>query len=213
VNVPDVPGRALDPDDRRAASLQRLLASRERLRSALGPQRPRKGSNDTSATGGVLNRVRAWWQMLSGDSGAAVFSTAAKLLEDWWARQPLRNSAEQLGQAVLGEVEPWVRRRPVAAVVLAMCAGAAVAAVRPWRWGLVQSQSQRASRTFKRWAVSQLLRAPVQMAIAGALTTWLSQRQQPDDRAPGPDVPMQEAERGAAAPSNTPAPVDRRYHT
>jgi hypothetical protein len=168
----------LDPDDLRREPLQRLMASRARLRAELIPARRFGAAASSSMEGDLPRRARALWRLLISRQGAgAVFSSAASLLKTWWVRQPWHATSELLGHAVVEEVSPWVRRHPVAAVALGAGAGAAVAMVRPWRWQVVNAQSRRMGRSVGRWAVHQLTQAPVQMAIAAAIATWLERRQ------------------------------------
>lgn len=169
------------PDDHRLQSLQRLMASRARLRAVLIPQGRYAGSGTPSGAHGDLpGRARALWRLVvSRSSGGAIFSTAASLLRSWWVRQPWHTTTELLGHAVVGEVSPWVRRNPITAIALGACAGAAVAALRPWRWRALRSQTRVMGKSVGRWAVHQLTQVPMQMALAAAVAAWLEQRQSP----------------------------------
>jgi hypothetical protein len=176
------PDTALEPDDHRLQPLQRLMASRARLRATLIPSDRYGASGKRPGAGGSLvRRARAVWRLIvSRSAGGAVFSTAASLLRNWWVRQPWHATTELLSHAVAREVSPWVKRNPVTAVALGACAGAALAAARPWRWQAVSSQRRLMSRSVGRWAVSQLTQAPVQMALAAAVAAWLEKRHPPD---------------------------------
>lgn len=189
----DAAGSTFDSDDQRREPLKRLMASRARLRAELIPARRFGAAGKPETTEGDLSgRVRALWGLLvSRGPGRAVFTGAAGLLRSWWVRQPWHATTELLGHAVAGEVSPWVRRHPVAAVTLGAFAGAAVAVARPWRWHVVGSQSRVMGRSLGRWTVGQLTQPPVQMALAAALATWLERRQSSSSYAQGPRSAME----------------------
>jgi hypothetical protein len=177
MNVPATADTPLDVDDQRRAPLQRLMASRARLRAELIPARRSGSAAPPSMAGDLPRRARALWRLLlSRGSGGAVFSSVANLLKTWWVHQPWHPTTEVLGHALAVEVSPWVRRHPVAAVVWGAGAGAAVAMARPWRWRIVNAQGRRWGLSAGRWAVHQLTQAPVQIAIAAALASWLERR-------------------------------------
>lgn len=169
---------SLEPDDHRQHSLQRLMASRSRLRAALIPAHSQGGAAEHSGThGSIANRARALWRLvMTRSAGGSVLSTAATLLRSWWERQPWHATTALLSDAVGREVSPWVKRNPLTAVALGACAGAAVAMARPWRSELVHSQTHHMGRSAGRWMFSQLTSAPMQMALAAAVAAWLEQR-------------------------------------
>lgn len=192
----------LEPDDHRLHSLQRLMASRVRLRAALIPANSHRGSAaHAGADGSIASRARALWRLvMTRSTGGSVVSTAATLLSSWWVRQPWHATTALLSDAVGREVSPWVKRNPLTAVALGACAGAAIAMARPWRSELVHSQTRIMGRSAGRWMFSQLTTAPMQMALAAAVAAWLEQRQTPDAGVSPPDATADADARGAARP-------------
>ncbi len=163
----------LDDDDHRVAALQRLRASRERLHLAIDPGRAHHHAADMDDVG-VPRRARAVWRLLMRrGADRAFFSTAASLLQSWWVRQPWYATTRVLGDAAADRAAPWVRRHPVQAIALGVLAGAALAAARPWRWRIVSQRSRLVASSVVRWGVHQLMQAPVKLAIAAAVASWL----------------------------------------
>jgi hypothetical protein len=62
-----------------------------------------------------------------------LFATATRALRLWWRRHPARPVVDIASDAGAQALTPLVRRHPVAALALAMAAGAAMVVWRPWR--------------------------------------------------------------------------------
>jgi len=113
------------------SACERLARSRERLQQALrdvglvpkggGPQRPQP--LDTFAT--------EWLTQLKTLPGANLLAT---LIGDWWARQPLRVVIGLVAETAKVALQPIAQRHPFRLVTIAAVAGAALVALRPWRW-------------------------------------------------------------------------------
>jgi hypothetical protein len=170
----------LTPPDAAQTALQRLAASRDRLRAALLPRTADGGGGGVQgdrphAARGLFKRLRAVLRAAPAHSaGRAAFDLLAREARRWWTRQPWHASAEVLGQAAIDSIGPLVRRHPAAAVAIAAAAGAALASVRPWRWRAVSTRVEPMGRQFGAWAWQQVQQAPVQVALASALAAWLN---------------------------------------
>ncbi len=62
-----------------------------------------------------------------------LFDTATRALRLWWRRHPARPVVDIASDAGAQALKPLVRTHPVAAIALAMAAGAAMVVWRPWR--------------------------------------------------------------------------------
>lgn len=62
-----------------------------------------------------------------------LFATATRALRLWWRRHPARPVVDIASDAGAQALKPLVRTHPVAAIALAMAAGAAMVVWRPWR--------------------------------------------------------------------------------
>lgn len=104
-------------------ALQRLAASRASIDAELRKmQSPDDGSSPPS--GGAASG----WPF-----SMPVFDTATRALRLWWRRHPARPVVDIASDAGAQALKPLVRTHPVAAVALAMAAGAAMVVWRPWR--------------------------------------------------------------------------------
>jgi hypothetical protein len=190
----DVPS----PSQRKALALQRLEASRSQLILQIYPQ-PTPKSKTTSETPGS-GPSEAVWKGVDGlmsriqrnGLATAVWRTARALSRRWWNRQPWHSSVELITSTLAHEAQPIVRRHPWASLAAAAVAGAAVATALPWATRSIQTRVRPWRDNFGSMVWQQLAQAPVQMAITGALTAWLteiSQRSQsatPASQQPSP---------------------------
>ncbi len=110
------------------AALQRLAASRAtidaELRKLQGPPIEDEAAApalDEGRAPGLVSAVASW------------FETLSRGLRLWWRRHPARPVVEIAADAGALALKPLVRTHPVAAVSLAMAAGAAMVVWRPWR--------------------------------------------------------------------------------
>lgn len=170
-------------------ALARIEASRSRLRAAMIPA-PQAHASFDDGYKTASRRWRALWRLLrSKGSLQAVVETASMAMRGWWRHQPWYPTTAVVAGAVAREAKPFIRQNPIATVAVAATLGAAAAMARPWRWGLVNSQSRQAMRGLGRWGLGQLMQAPVQMAIATALAGWISQQRERPASAPDAGQP------------------------
>lgn len=134
---------------------ERLELSRARLRVAMLPV-PRVTQRLSDAT------TPRWLARLKALPGIGL---VADTVQGWWSRHPLRSVTEVAAQASSTLVGPFAQRRPLALVLAAAVAGAALAWGRPRRWlfrsalfaGLVP---QLAARIVSRLPVETWLKHP-----------------------------------------------------
>lgn len=154
-----------------ARALARLNASRQRLRQELLPEADDDPAANDSHGGLPLPRklkamFRHWRFKLRH---MPVAGMALGALQTWWHQHPLRMPGEALGSELRHSVVPLVRKHPVATVLVASAAGAALVAWRPWRWPVVARQIKPIPRSFGRWIVGQL----AQPAVQSMLAAWM----------------------------------------
>lgn len=182
-----------------ARALARLNASRRRLRRELLPPEPDHLPREDGGGPPLPRRMRAMfrhWKYKFRHS--ALGGMALTAFQTWWHDHPLRVPGEALSSELRGAVVPLVRRHPVATVLLASAAGAALVAWKPWRWPVVARHVQPLPRSFGRWAMAQLSSPAVQSILATWLMSSFSHKNraepEPDDEMPG------DAAAGDAAP-------------
>ncbi len=116
---------------------ERLQASREALqawiRATYHPQqadsRPPPHQAESEA------RDPGWLGMVADSITEVPMATVAvRWLKRWWARHPLRSTAEFAGVAAEELIGPAARKHPWLVLAVAAAAGALAARVRPWRW-------------------------------------------------------------------------------
>lgn len=145
-------GRPAAPSASTLAALDRLAQSRERLRRALAdPGDAHRGSHTGSATGGAPNHPNdvgggrgaqprrptadpMWAGWLGPLAAIPAVSLLLELVRLWWARQPVRVLLLVAGNAAELVLQPVARQHPVRLVLGAAAVGAALVALRPWRW-------------------------------------------------------------------------------
>lgn len=189
------------PPQRKAAALARIEASRARLILALSPEPPDAGTAPSPGPGthGASGFPAASFaaRMRRHGVGIGLLSAARTLARRWWRRQPWHVPAELVASAVSQQVNPLVRRHPWAALAAGAAVGAVLVTLAPRAFGAARTRwaPWRANLGGMLW--SQLGQASVQMALAGALATWLSDMGKQAQRAqdgeassPPPDVPM-----------------------
>lgn len=181
----------LDDIPEGARALARLNASRRRLRRELLPPEPEHPLPEDGGGPPIPRRMRAmfrhWKYKLRHSALGGVALTA---FQTWWHDHPLRVPGEALSSELRGAVVPLVRRHPVATVLLASAAGAALVAWKPWRWPVVARRIKPLPNSFGRWAMAQLSSPAVQSILATWLMSTFSHktRAEPEDEMPGDEA-------------------------
>ena len=103
-------------------ALQRLEASRASIHAELMKM---QSPDETSPQSGAPS---SGWPF-----SMPLFDTATRALRLWWRRHPARPVVDIASDAGAQALKPLVRTHPVAAIALAMAAGAAMVVWRPWR--------------------------------------------------------------------------------
>jgi hypothetical protein len=124
-------------DDRTAAALARLSASRAVLRQAI--QHDAAAGKSTANTQTPLPDWLSGLKNTSGLKDLPGFDLIAAALRKAWAEQPLKKAADDFAQAANGFVQPLAQRYPTGIVVAALALGAIATQLRPWRWGPVRA--------------------------------------------------------------------------
>ena len=189
----------LSSSDRKARALQRLEASRSKLIVHIYPDPERRVRSHAA---GESDPVADWSGVASlmarvERNGVvnAVWRTARALGRRWWTRQPWHASVDLVASTLAHEAQPILRRHPWASLAAAAAAGAAVVVVLPWTTRALKARAQPWRDNLGNLLWQQLGQAPVQLALAGALTAWVTETSQRAARAPS-----------AAAPTPVPRP-------
>jgi hypothetical protein len=118
------------PSERAVSAVERLAASRERLRAAMLPA-PR--SAESAWAGSIGATVSRLTDRVRAMPGAAVLIDA---VEAWWAQHPLRTVSRVAAEGARRFAAPIAERRPMTLVFGAVLVGALLALLKPWRWAL-----------------------------------------------------------------------------
>lgn len=174
---------ALTPDERKALALQRLDTIRTRLIQQLYPA---PSGHDTAAGPGVARLLTALMGRVQRDGWARSAWRAARALgRQWFRRQPWHAPAALVAGTLAQEVRPLLRRHPWACLAAAAAVGAGMVLARPWVSRTVRQQVHGLPAQVGGLLWQQLAQAPVQLALAGALSAWLANL---DRRSPAPGV-------------------------
>lgn len=174
--------KALPADQRMNQALARIDASRSALIVCMSPDPPAgrghkacefsDGGAETSLVKTLVAQI-ARNGLLQGS-----WRTVRTLTRRWWARQPWHSSVDLVGQTLAHQARPLMRRHPLATLALGAALGAGLVAVlsatRPWAWHHIRRQDHPWRERIGSLLWTQLTSAPVQMALFGALATWLS---------------------------------------
>lgn len=206
------------PTDRQrmTQALARIESSRGALIRCLKPEQPKARRASADRLGEPMDS-RSFAESLAARIGRngllqGSWRTLRALSRRWWTRQPWHSSVDLVGQTLVHQAQPMIRRHPMASLAVAAALGAgltvALSAARPW----ASQQMQRQAGPWKDrlggllWA--QLTATPVQMALAGALTAWLADRANTGARstpespgAPRPNTVATAAPNGSASSS------------
>jgi hypothetical protein len=179
--------RAPSADQRVRRAVARIEASRSALVVCLAPDPPKRRGNTTDAAsdkGGdmdpnlsLIDTLKARIKRNGLVQGS--WRTVRTLARRWWTRQSWHRSVELVVDTLAHEARPLIRSHPLASLAVGAALGVALvavaSAVRPWATHQVRGNGPttwggRVSSLL--W--SQLSSAPMQMAVAGALTAWLA---------------------------------------
>ena len=187
-------------DQRMARAVARIEASRGALIRCMAPDEPaprRDPSRSSSASGDPADGASLVESLVARIERNGLLQgswrTLRALSRRWWKRQPWHRSVELVGQTLVHQAQPIIRRHPLASLALAAALGAGVAAAlsaaRPWAWQRVQHQAGPWKDRLGSLLWSQLTATPVQMALAGALAAWLADRANTGAQPTGPVSP------------------------
>ena len=172
---------SLSADQRMKLAVARIDASRSALIVCLSPTPP--ASRTATGAPGDAKTEKSFADMLAARIARnglvqGTWRSARALARRWWTRQPWHSSVELVGQTLLHEARPLIRRNPLATLAVGAALGAGLvamaSAVRPRAWLHIQKQSSPWRDRMGSFLWSQLTAAPVQMALAGAIAAWLA---------------------------------------
>jgi hypothetical protein len=201
----DSPPRSADQRMRQAVA--RIEASRSALIVCLAPEPPtRRGGTSDEADGSGSGSVGAeptFAQTLAARierNGLLQGSwrTLRTLARRWWTRQPWHSSVDLVVQTLAHQTRPLMQRHPMATLAVGAAVGAGLvavaSAVRPWAWHQIRGKASPWGDRVGGLLWAQLTSAPVQMAVAGALTAWLADQGRrhptPSSHSPGGAAPQ-----------------------
>jgi len=105
-------------------ALDRIEASRARLRLAMTPPPPNPADDRASRSTSWLDKLGA----------VPLVHAVVDSVSAWWSHHPLRPVTQVAGEASNAMVKPIAQRNPLALVAVAAAVGASLAWSRPWRW-------------------------------------------------------------------------------
>ncbi len=169
-------GRDLSPAERKALALQRMDNSRTLLIQTVWPE-PATADLPRS-TGPSSTHARPLSLLLRqiGRKGLSdqTLGVARALAQRWWKRQPWRTSVGLVADTVAREARPVIRRHPWACLAAAAAVGGALVLVRPWLGAALRQQTQNLRHHAGQIVWAQLAQPSVQLALAGALSAWIT---------------------------------------
>jgi hypothetical protein len=164
----DNPPRTVDQRMRQAVA--RIEASRSAPIVCLAPAPPAPRSGSVGAEPSFAQTLAARIERNGLLQGS--WRALRTLARRWWTRQPWHSSVAFVVQTLAHQTRPLMQCHPMA--TLAVAAG--LVAVRPWAWHQIHGKASPWAERLGGLLWAQLTSAPVQMALAGALTAWLADR-------------------------------------
>lgn len=107
------------------SALDRVRASRERLRLAMTPP-PRSRPDSAGAANSWIDALTAKLRELP------VVGAVVESVQAWWAAHPARPATRVAGEAVRAAVQPVARHHPWLLVLASFLGGALLIRARPW---------------------------------------------------------------------------------
>lgn len=163
--------------ERKALALQRLDASRTALIQRLFPANDdaTPGQRDDASGSGLPQMLALLTGRMQRDGWLKGGWRALRAVSRrWWKQQPWHTSVDLVAGTVAREAKPLVQSHPWAFMAGAAALGAALVWARPWVSRTVRQHTQGMHRHLGGMLWHQLAQAPVQLALAGALSTWLT---------------------------------------
>lgn len=188
---PPSSGRPPTAAQRKALALARLDASRTLLIQRLYPAPSERSAPAAAGDAGVAGLVASLMNALMARAQRdgltrAAWRTARALARRWWTRQPWHTSVELVAGTLADELKPVVRRHPWVSLAAAAAVGGALVMARPWVAHTLRRQTRDLPHRVGRLLWHELAQVPVQLALIGALSAWLKDRNQPPPTAPTP---------------------------
>jgi hypothetical protein len=168
---------ALSPTERKTLALHRLEASRTQLIVHIYPKPPQRqrDAKDPSAPPPMWDGLAGLMTRAERNGFAqAAGRTARALARRWWTRQPWHASVDLVASTLVHEAKPIIRRHPWATLAAGGAAGATLVVVLPWAMRSLKAQAAPWRNNLGGMLWQQIAQAPVQLALAGALTAWIS---------------------------------------
>lgn len=173
---------------RKAMALQRIDASRTQLIICLLPKEPQQpataAEQAAEAADNGLHSVQRFSTSLmkrierNGLVNGA-WRTARTWSRRWWTRQPWHAPAELVITTLAHETRPIIRRHPWAALAAGAAVGALLMGARPLLSNTLRRSALPVRNHLGGLLWTQLAQAPVQLALAGALTAWITKHATP----------------------------------
>ena len=194
--------------ERKELALRRLDASRTQIIIQLLPHEPTRSGSEASAPGSapdfqgfatsLLKRIERNGLVNGGWRMARAWGRR------WWTRQPWHAPAELLASTLAHEAKPIIRRHPWATLAVGAALGAGLMAAMPSAGRAVRQRAKPWSHQMGGLLWTQLAQAPLQIALASAVTAWLTDLARKSNVNASVDVVPEAVP--DAAPASQPAP-------
>ena len=167
------------PAQRKAQALQRLDASRTQIILRLLPDDPAPPRGAASTPSGTADFHGFTTTLLKRIERNGLVNGGWRMARAWgrrwWNRQPWHAPVELLASTLAHEAKPIIRRHPWATLAAGAALGAGLMAAMPWAGRTVRQRAKPWGTQVGGLLWTQLAQAPVQIALAGAVTMWLNE--------------------------------------